>query len=230
MEKTKYSFFHKPSKKDDIPLRLPKLIINNYEIQREESIKFLGVLLDQHLTWKEHIKLTENKIAKNIGILYKARPCLDKRTLLRFYYSYIYSYLNYANTAWYSTNRTYLKKFQSLQKHAIRIIFRQNKFVHTQEHSKENNTLNIYQLNIFNNFLFLHQVKNGKTPNAFLCKFLTLFRMGYFGAAHGWWWQKDLLPKISHTYPTMMKLSTVIPLLKEIQKIYQSRDTPLVFC
>ena len=45
-EKTKYSFFHKPSKKDDIPLHLPKLIINNYEIQRKESIKFLGVLLD----------------------------------------------------------------------------------------------------------------------------------------------------------------------------------------
>ena len=93
--KTKYSFFHKPSKKDDIPLRLPKLIINNYEIQREESIKFLGVLLDQHLTWKEHIKLTENKIAKNIGILYKARPYLDKRALLCLYYSYIHSYLKY---------------------------------------------------------------------------------------------------------------------------------------
>ena len=58
------------SKKDDIPLRLPKLIISNYEIQREESIKFLGVLLDQHLTWKEHIKLTENKIPKNLGMLY----------------------------------------------------------------------------------------------------------------------------------------------------------------
>ena len=109
-KKTKYSFFHKPSKKDDIPLRLLKLIINNYEIHREESIKFLGVLLDQHLTWKEHIKLTENKIAKNIGILYKARPYLDKRGLLCLYYSYIHSYLHYANTAWCSTNRTYLKK------------------------------------------------------------------------------------------------------------------------
>ena len=80
VENTKYSFFHNPSKKDDI--RLPKLIINNYEVHTEESIKFLGVLLDQHLTWKEHIKLTENKIAKNIGILYKARPYLDKRALL----------------------------------------------------------------------------------------------------------------------------------------------------
>ena len=42
MEKTKYSLVHKLSKKDDIPLRLPKLIINNYEIQREESFKFFG--------------------------------------------------------------------------------------------------------------------------------------------------------------------------------------------
>ena len=46
--------------------------------KEKESIKFLGVLLEQHLTWKEHIKLTENKIDKNIGISYKARPYLDK--------------------------------------------------------------------------------------------------------------------------------------------------------
>ena len=130
LEKTKYSFFHKPSKKDDIPFHLPKLIINSYQIQREESIKFLGVLLDQHITWKKHIKLTKNKIAKNIGILYKTRPYLDKRALLYLYYPYVLSYINYANAAWCSTNSTYLKKLQSQQKRAIIIIFHENKFAH----------------------------------------------------------------------------------------------------
>ena len=38
--------------------------------------------------------------------------------------------------------------------------------------------------------------------------------------------QKGPLPKICHTYPAMMKLGTVIPYLKKIQKIYKSRDTP----
>ena len=156
VEITKYSFFHKPSKKDDIALRLLKLIINNCEIQRQESITFVGVLLDQRLTWKEHIKLNKNEIAKNIGILYKARPYLDKRAMLCICYSYIHSYLNYANTAWCSTNRTYLKKLQIQQKHAIRTISYHNKFAHTQKHFKENNILNIYQLNILNNLLFLH--------------------------------------------------------------------------
>ena len=45
---------------------------------------------------------------------------------------------------------------------------------------------------------------------------LTLFRMGLFGAAHGWRGAKSPLLKICHTYPTMMKLSTVIPYLKKI--------------
>ena len=38
------------------------------------------------------------------------------------------------------------------------------------------------------------------------------------------------LPKIRHTYPTMMKLGTVIPYLRKIQKMYKSRDTFLEFC
>ena len=60
--KTKYSFFHKPSKRDDISLLLPKLNIKNSEIERRsECLKFLGVLLDENLCWKEHIKYIESK-------------------------------------------------------------------------------------------------------------------------------------------------------------------------
>ena len=55
--------------------------------------------------------------------------------------------------------------------------------------------------------------------------------MGFFGAAHGWggaFWSPLL--KIRHINPTMMKLGTVIPYLRKIQKMYKSRDTPLGFC
>ena len=48
---------------------LPKLTISNHVIERQEFIKFLGVLLDENLNWKEHIKCTENKIVKNLGLL-----------------------------------------------------------------------------------------------------------------------------------------------------------------
>ena len=41
--------------------------------------------------------------------------------------------------------------------------------------------------------------------------------------------KKAPLPKTCHTYPTMVKLDTVIPYLKKIQEIYESRDTHLEF-
>ena len=95
--KTKYFLLHKPNKKDGIPLILPKLTISNHVIERQEFIKFLGVLPDQNLNWKEHIKYTENKIAKNLGLPYKTRPFLERNALLALYYSYIQTYINYAN-------------------------------------------------------------------------------------------------------------------------------------
>ena len=55
--KTKFTLFHKPHDKDNLPLQLPNLKINNNEIKRYSSIKFLGVLVDENLTWIDDITL-----------------------------------------------------------------------------------------------------------------------------------------------------------------------------
>ena len=72
-------------------------MIKKYKVKRVESIKFLGVLLDKNLSWRDHIKYIENKIVKNVGLLYRAKLFLDKNSLLTLYYWYIHTYLNYAN-------------------------------------------------------------------------------------------------------------------------------------
>ena len=52
--------------------------------------------------------------------------------------------------------------------------------------------------------------------------------MGLFGATHGWGQAKNApIPKICHTYPTMMKLGTVIPYLKKTQKYMNHVTHPL---
>ena len=72
-----------------MPLRLPKLEINGINIEREKVTKFLGVLLDENLSWKEHINSIKTKISKNIGLLYKARYFVTKKSLNQLYFSYI---------------------------------------------------------------------------------------------------------------------------------------------
>ena len=60
--------------------------------------------------------------------------------------------------------------------------------------------------------------------------------MGFFGAAYGLGGggegraKRPHLSKICHTYPTVMKLGTVIAYLKKIQKVYEPRGTLLDFC
>ena len=101
--KTNYTLFHKNSTKDKLPLKMPELKIGNSIIKGKSSPKFLGVMLDENMSWKDHIKTIEKKSAKNVFLLYRAKPYLDETSLKTIYFSYINSDLNYANTAWAST-------------------------------------------------------------------------------------------------------------------------------
>ena len=165
--KTKYTFFHSASYKDRIPLRLPRLEINSSIIKRESKISFLGVLLDENLTWKDHINCINAKVSKNIGLLYKARFLLDEKCSKQLYFSFIYSYLNYANIAWASTHKSKLKGLLRKQKHASRIIYFKDKYTHAKPLMQKMKSLNIYQLNIYQILLFMHKVKNNNIPNIF---------------------------------------------------------------
>ena len=79
---TKLSTFHKASRRDDLPVVLTKFFINNQGMKRQSSIKFTGILLDENLSWKEYLKLTENKIAKNIWLIRKVKAYLNKDSLV----------------------------------------------------------------------------------------------------------------------------------------------------
>ena len=114
-KKTKYVILQKVTMFDSLPLQLPAMTFNNIEIKRENSVIFLGVIIDENLTWKNHIVL-ENKISKNIGVLYRASHLLDFKNLLKIYFSFIY--ISYANIAWASTFKTKLQGVLKKQKHA----------------------------------------------------------------------------------------------------------------
>ena len=68
---------------DSLQLQLPAMTFNNIEIKRENSVKFLGIIIDENLIWKNHIEVVENKICKNIRVLYRASHLLDFKNLLK---------------------------------------------------------------------------------------------------------------------------------------------------
>lgn len=167
VSKTKFSLFHPAAKKRLMPDQLPCLNIDNIEIQRDPVTKFLGVMIDENLSWKPHICNVSSKIAKSIGILYKTRDILNKKLLTQLYFSFIHSYLNYGNIAWASTHKSKLSVLYRRQKHALRVINFQDRYTHTKPFFDEMNILNVYELNVYNILLFLIKCKLLTAPSIF---------------------------------------------------------------
>ena len=85
-------------------------------------IKFLGVIIDNKLKWKEHIDYINGKIAKDIGVMIKARNVFDKTTLLSIYNSLILPYIGYCIHIWGNAYQTHFQKLHVLQNKILRII------------------------------------------------------------------------------------------------------------
>ena len=92
---------------NNIPLKLPDLKFNNIILKRVTELKFLGVMIDKNLNWQSHIKLVENKVSKNVGVLFKGILHLIRHTYQYDSHLYIYKYasfIGYGNAAWASTS------------------------------------------------------------------------------------------------------------------------------
>ena len=79
------------------------VIIDNVKIDFVTQTKFLGVILDQHLTFESHVQYIKRKIVRAIGILYKARKYLKESSMKALYYAFIYPYFTYCITVWGNT-------------------------------------------------------------------------------------------------------------------------------
>ena len=121
-DKTKPVLFHKAKRKENLPLVLPDLFINDVKIKRENSLKFLGVMTNDNLTWKTHVELVENKISMSDESLFKSSRSLNSKSLRSIHFSLVHPYINYANIAWASTNKTYLKRMLGKPKQAARLM------------------------------------------------------------------------------------------------------------
>ena len=73
----------------------PPLTVANVHLEKSFCVKYLGVYIDCHLTWHDHIDYICGKISKNINIMVKLKHYVSKATLISVYYSLIYPYLTY---------------------------------------------------------------------------------------------------------------------------------------
>ena len=97
---------------------LPKIRIHEIDIERVDEFDFLGLTINENMTWNYHIRKISNKIYRVVGIMNRLKHVLPQSALKLMYDSLINSHLQFCTTAWgYQCNRV-----TKLQKRALRIM------------------------------------------------------------------------------------------------------------
>ena len=159
-EKTNYMIFS--SARKNLTYK-PVLHFNNNVMKQVQCTTYLGLTIDQHLTWKPHIKKVLSKINPLIGLLAKLRHYLPKATLVLLYNSLILPHLSYGLESWGSTYNTTLDPLYRQQKKLVRIISFKDRLTHSRPLFNSLGILDIfdqfkYQLATFMHDLTLHKL------------------------------------------------------------------------
>ena len=99
----------------------PKIMIfdndqnKNVALECKEFVRYLGIIIDNNLSWKHHIDNVAIKMSRTVELICKLRHFLQRHTLLTIYRSLVAPYLTYGLMAWGKhINRT-LKSFSSFK-------------------------------------------------------------------------------------------------------------------
>ena len=127
IKKTKFMVFHLPRK--DVISAPFNLKIENINLERVFEFDFLGTVLSDTLSWKQHINKICIKLARTIGILKRVKTFLPQVALMVLYNSLFMSTINYSSLVWALTKQERIVK---LQKKAIRVLCLSKYNAHTE--------------------------------------------------------------------------------------------------
>ena len=144
-----------------------KIEINSYRIEQVREVVFLGVILDEHISWKPHISHIASKISKSIGIIFRSSFYLSKRALLTLYYSLVLPYIQYCILVWGSTYSSNLNRIALLRKRVVRIINKEKFHAHTDPIFKELKNLKLDDIYLFHLGKFMYLFQNNLLPRPF---------------------------------------------------------------
>ena len=106
---------------------LPETIdFHNQQIKKTSQIKFLGIILDENLTWNSHINDLCSKLKRLFHIFYNIRNFLNKDNIKTLYYALVYSRIKYGISVYGQACDSKLKRIQTLQNRLLKVLSGKN--------------------------------------------------------------------------------------------------------
>ena len=143
------------------------IIVNNERILISNSTKYLGVTIDQDLSWKEHIQDLCNTLKGMFSVFYNIRSYLTIEHIKTIYYALIYSRIKYGLAVYGSANKIIINKVQVLQNQLLKVLTEKPYRYSTDKLHNELKLLKVEDLYKQEILTFVHNFQNNKLPPVF---------------------------------------------------------------
>ncbi len=121
VEKTYFMLIHRRNQSTKLNLKL-----NGSLITQKDQVKYLGIVIDDKLNWKPHIKNCVSKLNKCMWAITKLRHYTNVSTLKLIYFSLAYPYIQYCISSWGGACKTTLQPLLVKQKLLVKTILKQS--------------------------------------------------------------------------------------------------------
>jgi len=215
-DKTKAMIHHARQKS----VTYPNLKLANKNIEFVKQFKLLGLILDESVSWKEHVNYITKKISKIVGVMNKLKHFLPSHTLKTIYNTLVLPYINYGLNVWGS--KAY--KIFPLQKKVIRIIHKRSYRSHTDILFKKAFILKVGDLCALQDYIFCYKFDNHLLPEYFYLCLSDSYQHEYLTRSSG----QRRVPAVRHEF-ARQSISYRFPrnynnLPRDIYELIQSRS------
>ena len=162
--KTHFCLFH--TKNKPIPSDLVTIECNNMIIHRCDTIKYIGLMMDEQLNWKNHIDYLLKSIMKYFGIFNNIKGYISKPLARQLFFAFVNSRITYGIEAFGSCSTTNFKKLQVVQNKLLKILTCKPYRFSTNELHRELNILKIADVYKCSLLSIIHKWKNNNLPLA----------------------------------------------------------------
>ena len=145
------------------------LFIAGTLIQRKSEARFLGVIVDDKLSWAPHIKTLKTKMSRYVGIMYKIKNSLPIQARLQIFHSFVQSHINFCSLIWGFASRSHIESLFVNQKKGMRAVmpgyvnffFKDGVLpAHTKPAFSKFKILTVHGVIAKNALVFMHKVNN----------------------------------------------------------------------
>ncbi|KAJ8018632.1 RNA-directed DNA polymerase from mobile element jockey [Holothuria leucospilota] len=131
VDKTSFTIFH--ARKNCNHACIESFYFNGTRIRKSHFTQYLGLVIDENLTWKQHVNDLRNSLLKYIGIFHHIGDILPADTAIQIYYSFIYSRLTYAIEVYGTACTTVIKPLQTFQNRILKLLLKKPRRFNTNQ-------------------------------------------------------------------------------------------------